>query len=182
MEGSSEEYEECGEPYGTTSGYCDNKGKYPDGKCGYHTDEKDPELHGNTEHGFYVSEYYESQPKEDKEFIDLVADDLLDKSYYTNEDESMVEKCRQIAIDLHQKRRADGYIAKKGLTEENTVGFHEQYGEITETEENKLFITKDRLSRESRLAMKDLGIMDQEKTNDTGSSSSLVESLSEVVE
>jgi len=127
------------------------------------------------EHGLSMNrgEYYEHLPDMDKKWIDGIAQDLIDKSYFEADDLSALEKCRHIAVDLHQRRRADGYIAKNGLTQENTVGFHEQYGEITETQENVLMITKDRLSRESRLAMKDLGILDQEKESETEAKSVL---------
>lgn len=176
---SSSDSEQCGYDYDTDEGVCTEEATFSDGRCAYHTDVKHDEekSRSNYEHGLYSSEYYESLPEPDQNFIDAVGDDLLEKSYYDKEDTAMVEKCRQIAIDLHQKRRADGYIAKKGMTQENTVGVHETYGEITETEENTLFITKDRLSRESRLAMKDLGIMDQDK-KETGETSAVLEQLS----
>lgn len=175
----------CGYSYDTREGKCDNKASYTDGRCGFHTDVDDTyeeTRDANYKHGLYASDYYESLNDAGQEFIDVVADDLLEKSYYTTDDDSMVEKCRQIAIDLHQKRRADGYIAKKGLTQENTVGVHEQYGELTETEENTLFITKDRLSRESRLSMKDLGILDEDTSGSNGDGKSTIEKLSEDLE
>lgn len=177
--------EECGYDMDSEEGLCSHPASYPDGRCGKHSShnsEYQETRKANQKHGLYTSEYYESIPEEDQKFIDMVAEDLLEKSYYTEDDESMVEKCRQVAIDLHQKRRADGYIAKKGMTQENTVGIHEQYGEITETEENTLFITKDRLSRESRLTMKDLGILDQDNSQTEEAAKSLVESLSEDLE
>lgn len=165
---SSEEVKEkCGEPLGYKDGKCENTAKYPDGSCGFHTtkstfEEKD--WKPTYDHGIYVErgEYYKEQSERDQKWIDAVADDLIEKSYYDREDLSMFEKCRQIAVDLHQRRSADGYVAREGLTQEKTVGYHEDYGEVTETQENTLMITKDRLSRESRLAMKDLGIMDEE--------------------
>lgn len=176
----------CGEPLESSDDICDYSASYPDGKCGYHTEEEtdmDKDWKPALDHGLTLSdsEYYEYQDPEEQAWIDAVSEDLLDKSYYNKEDISMVEKCRQIAIDLHQKRGADGYVARKGLTQEKTVGFHEQYGEITETQENVLMITKDRLSRESRLAMKDLGVMDQDGNTDTDSES-LIEKMSEAIE
>lgn len=175
----------CKHPYESQEGLCDSPAKYSDGKCGKHTEidtEYQETRNTNEKHGLHKSEYYEEQPEADKEFINAVASDLLDKSYYSEEDDAMVEKCRQVAIDIHQKRRADGYIAKKGMTQENTVGVHEQYGEITETTENTLFITKDRLSRESRLTMKDLGILDQDSGKAQQNAESLIESLSNDME
>jgi len=154
-------------------------------------EEEDVSKHGNEgtdhpryEHGLSINrgEYYDHLPDLDQKWIDGVVDDLLDKSRYTPESLTALEKCRQIAIDLHQRRRADGYIARKGLTQEKTVGFHEQYGEINETQENVLMITKDRLSRESRLAMKDLGILDEDSGTSNGEDSSFMEKLSRELE
>lgn len=178
---SDEFTEECGYEFDTKDGICENDAKYEDGRCGIHTNEKEGDGPGD-KHGLHASEYYKDLPQKDQNFIDVVADDLLEKSYYGTDDKSMVEKCRQIAIDLHQKRRADGYIGRTGMTQENTVGFHEDYGEMTETAENTLFITKDRLSRESRLNMKDLGILDQEENGEGGESSNLIDNLSEDLE
>lgn len=179
----SDDFKNCGHPFSTKEGICTNDARYPDGKCGFHTDSPESDINGleedDFEHGLFASDYYETLTEGDKNFINAVADDLLEKSYYDETDTAMVEKCRQIAVDLHQKRRADGYIGRKGMTQENTVGVHEQYGEITETEENTLFITKDRLSRESRLSMKDLGILDEDGEVSEGSSKSAIEQLSE---
>lgn len=181
---SEEDDEICGEEYRTRDGICTNDPIYSDGKCGYHSEEND-DMRGRRpaeKHGLYNSEYYKSLPDTDQNFIDAVADDLLEKSWYEEGDSSMVEKCRQIAIDLHQRRRADGYIAKKGMTQENVVAVHDTHGEVTQTEENTLFITKDRLSRESRLSMKDLGILDEDSAKGSEQTESLLESLSDDME
>lgn len=145
------------------------------------TDE-DHDTPGNYKHGLHQKnrgKYYETLPQRDQELIDAVAEDLIEKSNFEREDASAFEKCRQIAVDIHQRRRADGYIAEKGLTQEKTVGIHENYGEINETQENVLFITKDRLSRESRLAMKDLGVLDVEKSNSGVAAKSFMEQIAD---
>jgi len=179
MSEEGEENDICGAELAYKDETCTNKPKYSDGLCGFHTEENT--LMPRYKHGLSLDkgEYFESLPEDEKKWIDSVSYDLLEKSRYSEEDISMKEKCRQIAVDLHQKRRADGYVAKKGLTQENTVGFHEQYGEITETQENVLMITKDRLSRESRLSMKDLGILDEDSDGDSGDAESLIEKFSQ---
>lgn len=175
-----DDVEECGESFASKSGLCPNRGIYSDGKCGFHTDddESDYEPRTNVKHGLHSSEYYKELPEREQNYIDIISDDLLDKSRYTQEDHAMVKKCRQIAIDIHQKDRADGYIATKGMTQENIVGVHEEYGEMTETQENTLFVTKDRLSREARLSMKDLGILDEDSNKTEEAAETLIESLS----
>lgn len=176
----------CGASLETKDGDCDRPATQPDGRCGYHTQGSSSERDWkpNYKHGLYSdrSGYYKELPDGDQEWIDAVADDLIEKSYYDKEDISMLEKVRQVAIDLHQRRRADEYIANQGLTQEKDIGFHEEHGMITQEEENTLMITKDRLSRESRMTIKDLGILDREHQDKKEQTKSLIEQLSGEVE
>lgn len=148
--------------------------------------ESDDERHWkpNYKHGLYTNRggYYKSLPDADKKWIDAIVDDLVEKSYFDHDDVSAVEKLRQVAIDFHQRRRADEYIAKKGLTQEKDVGFHEEHGMITQEEENTVMITKDRLSRESRMTMKDMGCLDEDTNDSSEKAKSLVEQLSSELE
>lgn len=175
----------CGSPYDTRDGRCDRQATQVDGRCKYHTevneeDRVDVDYHDRT-YGTDLyqdrSGYYKGLPEKDQRWVDAISDDLVKKSYYGKEDLSALEKCRQIAIDLHQRRRTDEIIGKN-ITKEKTVGIHEQYGELTETVENPLFVTKDRLSRESRMAMKDLGILDEEHEEKDDTKETLLDRLS----
>ncbi len=138
----------------------------------------------NYKHGLYTNRggYYKSLPEPDQNWIDAIAEDLVEKSYFDHDDMAAVEKLRQVAIDLHQRRRADEYIAKKGLTQEKDVGFHEEHGMITQEEENTVMITKDRLSRESRMTIKDMGCLDDTRDQSSEKAKSLVEQLSSELE
>jgi len=177
--------EVCEAPLTSKDGVCDRTATMPDGHCRYHTEletDMDEDWKPNYQHGLYIDRggYYKGLPEEDQKWIDAVTDDLIDKSYYGKEDLSMLEKCREIAVDLHQRRRADEYLAQEGLTQTQDVGFHEQYGPLKEEKENVLFITQDRLSRETRMQMKDMGILDDDSSSQTEEAAkSLVESLSE---
>jgi hypothetical protein len=177
----TEEEELCGAPLETKDGFCDRTASNPDGRCGYHTQGSSMERDWkpNYKHGIYTdrSEYYENQSERDQEWIDAVTDDLVEKSYFEKSDLLPLEKLRQVAIDLHQRRRADGYIDKKGLTQEKNIGFHEDYGMIKQEEENTLMVTKDRLSRESRMTIKDFGVLDNESKTEEAAKS-LIEDLS----
>jgi len=174
----------CGAPLKTKDGTCDRTPTCDDNKCRYHSELEDQseKWDGRPEkHGFYANRggYYESLPEKDQEWIDIVTNDLIEKSYFEKDDPLPTEKLRQVAVDLHQRRRADEYIAQKGLTQEKDIGFHEEYGMVTQEEENTLMITKDRLSRESRMAIKDLGVLDDEGGSGDEATESLIESLSE---
>jgi len=180
----SDEEEVCGASLSTKDGTCDRTPTQPDGRCKYHTtdEEKSPDWDGRPEkHGFYANRggYYESLPEKDQEWIDIVTNDLIEKSYFEKDDPLPTEKLRQVAVDLHQRRRADEYIAQKGLTQEKDIGFHEEYGMVTQEEENTLMITKDRLSRESRMTIKEFGVMEDEGGSGDEATESLIESLSE---
>jgi hypothetical protein len=183
----SEEEEVCGAPLKTKDGRCDRPATQPDGRCGFHTQDSEyggEEWKPNYKHGLYTDRggYYKSLPEPDQEWIDAVTDDLIEKSYYDKDDISILEKVRQVAVDLHQRRRADEYIAKKGLTQEKDIGFHEEYGMITQEEENTVMVTKDRLSRESRMTVKDLGILDNDEGKTEEAAETLIESLSKEME
>lgn len=182
----SDEEEICGHPLTTKDGYCDRPATQVDGKCGYHTNSggSERDWKPNYKHGLYTDRggYYKSLPEPDQEWIDAITDDLIEKSYYDKDDISILEKVRQVAVDLHQRRRADEYIAKKGLTQEKDIGFHEDHGMITQEEENTVMITKDRLSRESRMTIKDLGIMDRDNDKTEEAAETLIESLSKEME
>ena len=177
--------EVCGHPLTTKDGKCNRPATQPDSRCGYHTQNKDNrDWKPNYKHGLYTYRggYYKSLPEPDQEWIDAITDDLIEKSYYDKDDISILEKVRQVAVDLHQRRRADEYIAKKGLTQEKDIGFHEDHGMITQEEENTVMITKDRLSRESRMTIKDLGIMDRDNDKTEEAAETLIESLSKEME
>jgi len=176
----------CGAPLKTKDAKCDRTATKEDGRCGYHTEiEEEQNMDRNwkpaLKHGLNQNRggYYKSLPDEDKKFIDAIAKDLIEKSYFDEEDTSAVEKLRQVAVDIHQKRRADEYIAQKGLTQEKDIGFHEDHGMITQEEENVLMITKDRLSREARMTLKDYGVLDHEHDKTEEAAKSVIESLSE---
>lgn len=164
----------CGAPYSNSEGICDTEVENPDDRCSDH-DHRDEEREFE-----YMSRsgYYQSQPEQDQKWIDSVSRDLVEKSYFTMDDDSVVEKLRQVAIDMHQRRRADEYIAKNSLTQQKTVGFHEDHGEIKQEEENVLMVTKDRLSRESRITMSKFGCLDQETGGNSDEAKSLIEQLS----
>lgn len=181
---SDNEEDICGAELVTKDGVCTRTPTQIDNRCAYHSNSSENEMGGedwnpNYKHGLYKDRggYYKGLPDSDQEFIDAVADDLINKSKFEKSDISALEKCRQVAIDLHQRRRADEFIHKKGMTQTNEVGFHEEYGVMEEEKENVLFVTKDRLSRESRMMMKDLGIFDQDSKTEEAAES-LIESLS----
>ena len=179
--------EKCNHPLKTKEGKCDRPATKSDGRCGFHTEveEKPNEKHGlsHLKNGTKTrSGYYKEQPEKDQKWIDAIANDIIEKSYHNKDDDAMMEKARQVAVDLHQRRRADEYIAKKGITQEKDIGFHEDHGMITQEEENVVMITKDRLSRESRMTLKDMGCLDEDNNKTEEAAKSLIESLSEDME
>lgn len=175
----------CGEELAHSEGTCDNRAKFPDGKCGMHTENNNFGGEGwkpNYEHGLYMdrSGYYQELGDQDKRWIDAVTQSFVEECPYDSDNIGIMEKLRQVAIDLHKRRRADEYIMNKGMTQSQPVGYHEEYGEIEQEEENVLHITADRLSRESRMTLKDLGVIgnkQKEKNEELGES--LIEALSQ---
>ena len=168
------EMKKCGHVVGTTGEECEYPGKYSDGRCGYHTEERaeerkdqgrPPKGHARAmTHGLSMtrSKYYQLLPDEEKEYIDDMMQGFLHEAPF---DESSIGKCKlleQVCIDIHMKTRAQDYVAEKGMTQKKTKGV---VGEsvIKDDEENTLFITSDRLSRTSLKTLKELGILDPTK-------------------
>lgn len=181
------EEELCGEPYTNKDGYCDNDPKYPDGKCGHHSKHNKDAYGGddwkpNEKHGVHTnrSAYYHGLPEEDQAWIDAIVDSFLDDAPFDEESVGKLEKLRSVAIDMHKKRQADEHIQTKGMTQDKTVGYHEDHGEITAEEENVLHITADRLSRETRQTLKDLGVIGKDQEESGDASESLIEQLSKM--
>lgn len=170
----------CGESLTTKDGFCDRTPSRPDGKCGFHTDLQgfDQDWEPSYKHGLYMdrSGYYEKLPESEQEWIDAVVDSFLQDAPFDAEDLGKLEKLRQVGIDLHQRRTADEKIHGE-MTQTQEVGFHEQYGVLEETKENVLFITKDRLSRESRMTLKDLGIIDNNSSQNDVDTETVLEKL-----
>lgn len=166
----------CGATVGTTGEKCVYPAKYPDGKCGVHSEHNAEERKkgGNPakpgevrsyKHGLYMerSRYYQFLEDEEKEVIKSLFESFLHEAPF---DESAVGKCQllwQVCVDIHMKSRAQDYVAKEGMTQKKTKGFAGDVP-IKEPEENTLFITADRLSRGSVKTLKELGILDPQKS------------------
>ena len=179
--------EECGHSLSTKDGRCERNAKYPDGKCGYHTDYRDSEdgdYAPNYEHGLYMdrSGYYENLPEKEQDWIDAVVESFLRDAPFDRDHIGKLTKLREVAIDMHKKRRADEYISNKGMAQEKEVGYHEEYGVLTETQENVLHITADRLSRSSLRTLKELGITDDDRDKKKEIGDSLINELSKEVD
>ncbi len=188
MSDDSSDSQTCNHPLSTTDGRCERKAKYPDGKCGYHTDYSDDGNEGsdnpNYEHGLYMdrSGYYEQLPEKEQNWIDAVVASFLNDAPFDRDHIGKLTKLREVAIDMHKKRRADEYIGSKGMAQEQETGYHEEYGVLTETQENVLHITADRLSRSSLRTLKELGILDHDKDRREDVGDSVISALSKEVD
>lgn len=176
--------EVCGEDYVSKDEVCERAGEYPDGKCGYHTDfKKESDGDGNNYiHGIKQnrSSYYEDQNPEDQAWIDAVVDSFLENADFTESDTGKLTLLRNVAIDLHKKRRADEYIELEGMAQTQVEGFHESYGLMESESENVLHITADRLSRTSLRTLKELDVLDSPDSKQAEAQQSMVDALSQV--
>lgn len=178
--------QECGEEYTSSDGVCDNDAKFPDGKCGQHSayaDGSDDDWSPNYKHGLYMdrSGYYNALPSEDQEWIDAVVGSFLKDAPFGADELGKLAKLREVAIDMHKKRRADDYIYQRGMTQTHEVGYHEDYGVLEEEKENVLHVTASRLSKDSLRTLKDLGILgNDDNAEEVGET--VIEALSKKVE
>lgn len=178
-----EDFELCGAEYSSEDKVCERVGDYPDGKCGYHTDYKEKQSgDGNVITGIHQnrSGYYEDADPEDQEWMDAIVDSFLEDADFDESHEGKITLLRNVAIDLHKKRRADEHIQMTGMTQTDVEGFHEQYGPLKKTNENVLHLTADRLSRSSLRILKELDVIDSPDSKQAEAQSSMLEKLSQI--
>lgn len=183
MSDEGDDIELCEEEYVSEDKICDRVGDYPDGKCGYHTEYKEKQSEdGNVITGVHKnrSQYYKDQDPEDKAWIDAIVDSFLESADFDRSHTGNMELLRNVAIDLHKKRRADEHIQMQGMTQTDVEGFHEQYGPLKKTNENVLHLTADRLSRTSLRTLKELDVIDSPESKQAEAQNSLLEKLSDV--
>jgi len=93
---------------------------------------------------------------------------------------------REIAIDMHKKRQANDYTSEEGLIKENVVRDDDgdpmmQDGElVTDTDENPVNLTYDRLDRTLTRKMKELGLLDDPESQKAESGQSIAEQLAQL--
>lgn len=178
-------------------GYCalvagygtDHKGE---GRCKYHGGAGSGAPKGNQnaqKHGLYSqrSNYYEDLPAEEKAWIDALVESMLEDAPFTKDNFQKFQMLREIAIDTHKQRQANDYTAEEGLIQENIVRdddgnpMLDDNGElITETDENPVNMTYDRLDRSKVRKMKELGLLDDPESQKAQAGQSISEQLSEL--
>lgn len=164
---------------------CEFAPSYDDGRCGHHSEHSDVERASKGEaraekHGLYSEPtmYYERLTDSDKALVDAMYESFLEDAPF---DESAVGKCEllwQVAIDIHKRRKANEYISAEGMTEEETVGYEEGYGPLTNTKENTLHIAYDRLGRTNTRILKELGVLDDPDSKKAEAGETLIDLLS----
>lgn len=190
--GDSDE-EICGEEYSTKEGVCDQAPKYPDGKCGTHSDHTgdggQPEgttnnRDGRETHGISSdrSLYYERRSEADKAFIDGMIDTFLEDAPFDRDHAGKVEIVRQVAIDMHKRRKANEYIDQEGLKWEEVTDYYEtENGDlkvVTETQEHYLNLAVDRIARTNLRQLKELDILDSPDSQQAEAGQTMVDILS----
>lgn len=174
-------------------GYCalvagygtDHKGE---GKCKYHGGcAGAPKGNQNAKkHGIYSqrSNYYEDLSAEEQAWVDELVSSMLDDAPFTRENFQKFQMLREIGIDMHKARTANNYIGEEGVVQDNVVRDDEgnpimRDGElVTETEENPVNLSYDRLKRTYTKQLKELGLLDDPESQKAEAGKSISEQLS----
>lgn len=181
------------------SGYCELTEGFgvedkDSGPCKYHGGASTGAPKGNQngqKHGLYSqrSLYYEDLPAEEKAWVDSLVQSMLEDAPFTEDNFQKFQMLRNVAIDMHKLRQANDYTSQKGLVQENIVRDEEgnpmmdENGELlTETDENPINLTYDRLNRTMTKQLKELGLLDDPESQKAQAGHSISEQLSELRE
>lgn len=170
-------------------GYCANPAGFRtdhtgDGRCYLHGGIST--THGTNyaeKHGMYADRqnYYDNRPPEGQDWIDSVAESLLDDAPFGPDNFAKVQMIRNIAIDMHKLQRANDYIDEKGVVhKDKTVGYTDDGRPIKQDEENVLNVAYDRLNRTMTRQLKELGILDDPESQKAEAQQDIASELSEL--
>lgn len=163
-----------------------------EGRCKFHGGAGSGAPKGNTnamKHGLYAqrSNYYSAMPAEEKAWIDALVESMLEDAPFSKENFQKFQMLREIGIDMHKKRQANDYTEEEGLIQENIVRDEEgnpmmdSNGDLlTDTDENPINLTYDRLDRSALKKMKDLGLLDDPESKKAQAGESISEQLSDL--
>lgn len=163
-----------------------------DGRCKYHGGAGSGAPKGNVngqKHGLYTqrSSYYKNLPGEEKAWVDALVESMLGDAPFTKDNFQKFQMLRNIAIDMHKLRQANEHTAEDGLIQENIVRdddgnpMVDQEGDlITETDENPINLTYDRLNRTMTKQLKELGLLDDPESKKAQAGESISEQLSDL--
>lgn len=184
----------CGMPLKTKKGkYCGADPSYTDGRCWQHTetigDWRNDDLETEQEDVDRLqvdpttsrSSYYKQQSDDAKRFMDLIVQSFLREAPFLPDHAGKIEMLRQVAVDMHMRRKVKEKIGREGLVQDNPVGYHEEFGPMRETSEHTLHITADRLQRTNIRTLDKLGLLDA-STEDANAGDNLVTLLSHIGE
>lgn len=177
------------------SGYCELPKGYDtdhlgEGRCKYHGGRGGSFEAGNNAaetHALYSqrTNYYNNREPQERAWIDSLVESMMEDAPFTRDNFQKFQMVREVAIDMHKKRRSNDYIAENGIVDEQVVRDDEgnpivRDGElVTETEENPVHLMYDRLDRTMTKKMKELGIMEDEQAQATQNIASELAALRE---
>jgi len=176
-------------------GFCNNRAGFKTdhvgaGRCTYHGGSAGaPEKNTNAaKHHLYTqrTNYYETRTAEEQLWIDELVRSMMEDAPFGADNFQKFQMIREIAIDMHKKRQSNDYTAEEGLIKENVVRDDDgdpmmQDGElVTDTDENPVNLTYDRLDRTMTRKMKELGLLDDPESQKAESGQSIAEQLAKL--
>lgn len=166
-----------------------------EGRCKFHGGASSGAPKGNVnaqKHAIYTqrSNYYNNLPAEQKAWVDELVNSMMEDAerwgLFTRDNFYKFKMVREIAIDMHKKRRGNDYIAEEGIVQENVVTDENgdplmRDGElVTETDENPVNLAYDRLDRTTTRKLKELGFLDDPESKKAEAGKTLAEQLAEM--
>ncbi|WP_117595160.1 hypothetical protein [Haloprofundus halophilus] len=122
-----------------------------------------PPVNGNAErHGLHAdrSLYYQRLEDDEQAWVDGMVNAWLKDAPFTRENLAGLELLRKAAIDEHKRRKANDYIAAKGVITENVVGYDDEGNPIVKKSENPAHLPYSRLAGDTIRTLKELGVLE----------------------
>lgn len=149
-------------------GYCANVAGFRtdhlhEGRCYLHGGCLNNEGNNHAEkHGLHADRqnYYKNRSTGEQQWIDAVAESLVDDAPFGPDNFAKMQMVRNIAIDMHKLQNANDFVDRAGLIrEDQTVGYGPNGKPIKEDKENPVNVAYDRLNRTMTRQLKELGCL-----------------------
>lgn len=173
----------CGSTETTTGRPCENPVSDDDSRCFLHDDDGPPADHGAPEgntnsvrndggappangnaerHGLYAdrSKYYQRLNDDEQAWVDGLVDGWVSEAPFSRENIGCLELLRKTAIDEHQRRQANEYIAREGVVTENVVGYDDDGNPVVKKEENPANLPYSRMAKDTIRTLKELNVLE----------------------
>lgn len=143
-----------------------------------------PEGNSNSlKHGVYAtpSNLTEHLSDDELEWIQEIVDGYLERAAFDAND-PRAERLVMVAVKLYQEWAAENQMLKEGLSEDTTIGVNKQGEPIVNKDSHHLRRASNQLSKESRLLLRELGLLNPPEQQQAEAQESVAQAFERAVD